>query len=123
MKVNIVCATALIAVIMIPSAFAEDSMNATVENAQGSSISGCEPDCFIPATVTIGIGGQVTFSNTDSVSHTASAGTAQDGLSDPGWDSSLILPGSTYTTPELPAGEYPYWCMIHPWMIGLVIVE
>ena len=46
-----------------PSAFAEHSMNATVENAQGSSTPGCEPECFIPSTVTIGVGGMVTFSN------------------------------------------------------------
>ena len=106
-----------------PSAFAEHSMNATVENAQGSSTPGCEPDCFIPATVTIGVGGQVTFTNNDTAAHTASAGTAQEGLSDPGWDSSLVMPGQSYTTPELAAGEYPYWCMVHPWMTGLVIVE
>ena len=29
-----------------PSAFAEHSMNAVVENAAGSSTPGCEPDCF-----------------------------------------------------------------------------
>ena len=123
MKVNIVYAIVLIAVIMIPSAFAEHSMNAIVENAQGSSTSGCEPDCFIPSIVTIGVGGQVTFVNNDTASHTASAGNVQDGLSDPGWDSSLVMPGQSYTTPELAAGEYPYWCMVHPWMTGLVIVE
>ena len=38
-----------------PSAFAEHSMNATVENADGSSVPGCEPDCFIPATVTLSL--------------------------------------------------------------------
>ena len=42
-----------------PGAFAEHSMNATVENAEGSSVPGCEPDCFIPATVTIGVGGML----------------------------------------------------------------
>ena len=30
---------------------------------------------------------------------------------------------SSYTTPALDAGEYPYFCMVHPWMTGLVIVE
>jgi predicted secreted protein with PEFG-CTERM motif len=30
---------------------------------------------------------------------------------------------SAYTTPALDAGEYPYFCMVHPWMTGLVIVE
>jgi predicted secreted protein with PEFG-CTERM motif len=105
-----------------PSAFAEHSMNATVENAQGSSTPGCEPDCFIPATVTIGVGGMVTFSNNDTAAHTSTAGTPADGPSG-AWDSSLVMMNSAYTTPALDAGEYPYFCMVHPWMEGLVIVE
>jgi len=105
-----------------PSAFAEHSMNATVENAMGSSTPGCEPDCFIPATVTIGVGGMVTFANNDSAAHTSTAGTPADGPSGV-WDSSLVMMGAAYTTPALEAGEYPYFCMVHPWMEGLVIVE
>ncbi len=105
-----------------PSAFAEHSMNATVENAEGSSTPGCEPDCFIPATVTIGVGGQVTFANNDNAAHTSTAGSPADGPSGV-WDSSLVMVGQSYTTPELDEGEYPYFCMVHPWMVGMVIVE
>ena len=105
-----------------PDAFAEHSMNATVENAAGSSTPGCEPDCFIPATVSIGVGGMVTFANNDSAAHTSTAGTPADGPSG-AWDSSLVMMGAAYTTPALDAGEYPYFCMVHPWMEGLVIVE
>ena len=105
-----------------PGAFAEHSMNATVENAEGSSTPGCEPDCFIPATVTIGVGGQVTFANNDAAAHTSTAGSPADGPSGV-WDSSLVMVGQSYTTPELEAGEYPYFCMVHPWMTGMVIVE
>ena len=105
----------------VPSAFAEHSMNATVENADGSSVPGCEPDCFIPATVTIGVGGQVTFANNDTAAHTSTAGTGADGPSG-AWDSSLVMTGQSYTTGPLEAGEYPYFCMVHPWMEGLVIV-
>ena len=104
-----------------PSAFAEHSMNATVENAMGSSTPGCEPDCFLPSTVTIGVGGMVTFANNDSAAHTSTSGTSADGPSGV-WDSSLVMMGAAYTTPALDAGEYPYFCMVHPWMEGLVIV-
>ena len=105
-----------------PSAFAEHSMNAVVENAAGSSTPGCEPDCFLPATVTIGVGGMVEFVNNDSAAHTSTAGTPTDGPSG-AWDSSLVMMGTSFTTPALEAGEYPYFCMVHPWMVGLVIVE
>ena len=104
-----------------PSAFAEHSMNTTVENAMGSSTPGCEPDCFLPSTVTIGVGGMVTFANNDSAAHTSTSGTSADGPSGV-WDSSLVMMGAAYTTPALDAGEYPYFCMVHPWMEGLVIV-
>ena len=105
-----------------PSAFAEHSMNAVVENAAGSSTPGCEPDCFLPATVTIGVGGMVEFVNNDNAAHTSTAGTPTDGPSG-AWDSSLVMMGTSFTTPALEAGEYPYFCMVHPWMEGLVIVE
>ena len=107
-----------------PSAFAEHSMNAEVENAAGSSTPGCEPDCFIPATVTIGVGGMVEFVNNDTAAHTSTSGTPGDSDSvGVAWDSSLVMMGASYTTPALEEGEYPYFCMVHPWMEGLVIVE
>ena len=104
-----------------PSAFAEHSMNATVENAMGSSTPGCEPDCFLPSTVTIASGGMVTFANNDSAAHTSTAGTPADGPSG-AWDSSMVMMGASYTTPALSEGTYPYFCMVHPWMEGIVIV-
>jgi plastocyanin len=104
-----------------PDAFGEHSMNATVENAAGSSTPGCEPDCFLPSTVTIAAGGMVTFANNDSAAHTSTSGSGADGPSGV-WDSSLVMMNSAYTTPALDVGEYPYFCMVHPWMEGLVIV-
>ena len=88
-----------------PSAFAEHSMNATVENAEGSSSPGCEPDCFIPATVTIGVGGQVTFANNDNAAHTSTAGTPADGPSGV-WDSSLVMVGKHIPHPHVVKGDY-----------------
>ena len=96
----------------VPSAYA-DHMQVTVENAIGSSTPGCEPDCFIPATVTLDVGGAVTFENGDNAAHTSTAGTPTDGPSGV-WDSSLVMPGAGYTVTLDEAGEYPYFCMVHP---------
>jgi len=68
-----------------PSAFA-DHHEVTIENAPGSSTPGCEPDCFIPNPVTVEVGAIVTWSNTDTAAHTATAGSAADGPSGV-WDS------------------------------------
>jgi len=104
-----------------PSAYG-DHAKAVVENAAGSSTPGCEPDCFIPATVTIDAGGEVVFSNNDTAAHTSTAGTPTDGPSG-AWDSSLVMVGMSYSVILDEPGEYPYFCMVHPWMTGLVIVE
>ena len=105
----------------VPSAYA-DHAKVVVENAEGSMTPGCEPDCFIPATATIDPGGEVVFTNNDIAAHTSTAGTPIDGPSGV-WDSSLVMPGSSYSVTLDEAGEYPYFCMVHPWMEGLVIVE
>ena len=71
-----------------PSAFAEHSMNAVVENAEGSATPGCEEtnECFLPATITINPGESVIFQNNDSAAHTSTSGTPADGPSGV-WDS------------------------------------
>ena len=97
------------------------SASNTVENAQGSSTPGCEPDCFIPNTITINPGETVEFVNNDNAAHTSTAGDPTDGPSGI-WDSSLVMMGTSFTTPALSEGTYPYFCMVHPWMVGTVIV-
>ena len=104
-----------------PSAFAAHH-EVTIENAPGSSTPGCEPDCFIPTTATVEVGAEVTWSNTDNAAHTATAGSAVDGPSGV-WDSSLIMAGGSFTYTADTAGTFDYFCMVHPWMEGTIIVE
>ena len=63
-----------------PSAFAAHH-EVTITNAPGSSTPGCEDtnSCFIPNPVTVEVGTIVTWDNTDTAAHTASAGTSADG--------------------------------------------
>ena len=98
------------------------SSHAVVDNAPGSVLPGCEPNCFIPSKVTISSGGQVTFVNNDNTEHTAIGGTPSDGPSGV-FDTGLMQIGDSYTTPKLSSGEYPYFCMVHPWMAGVIIVK
>ena len=105
-----------------PSAFAMGHA-ATVTNAPGSATPGCEEtdDCFIPSTVTIHPGGTVTFDNTDNAAHTATGGSPTDGPSG-AFDTSLIMAGGSATITFDDEGTYPYFCMVHPWMQGTVVV-
>ena len=104
-----------------PSAFAANH-EVTITNAPGSSTPGCEPDCFIPNPVTVELGTIVTWENNDTAAHTATAGTAADGPSGV-WDSSLIMAGGSFSYTTDTVGSFDYFCMVHPWMTGTLIVE
>ncbi len=121
---------AIVAGIATPSAFAEHT-EASVSAPAGTSVPGCEEtdECFMPSTVTIDVGGVVTWSNDDTAAHTVTSGSVDAGGPDGNFDSSLFMAGTTYSVtfdgtdgPGEP-GEYPYFCMVHPWMDGIVIVE
>ena len=111
-------------VFAVPGIAFADHATATVENAAGSSTPGCEEtnECFIPATVTIDEGGEVTFVNSDNAAHTSTSGSPADGP-DGVWDSSLVMVGASYSVKLDTAGTYDYFCMVHPWMVGTVIVQ
>ncbi len=90
----------------------------------GSSVPGCEEtnECFIPEDVTVNVGDEVTWSNDDTAAHTVTSGSAADGP-DGNFDSSLFMAATTFSVTFDEAGTYPYFCMVHPWMVGTVIVQ
>jgi predicted secreted protein with PEFG-CTERM motif len=108
-----------------PAAFA-DHAEASVSVPSGTSVPGCEEtnECYIPAEVSIDVGGQVTWSNDDSAAHTVTSGSPEEGP-DGFFDSSLFMAGTTFEVvfTDFEAGDYPYFCMVHPWMQGIVTVE
>jgi len=111
-------------VAITPAAFA-DHTEVTVSPAPGSGTPGCEETadgCLVPKEATIDVGGKVIFSNTDTAAHTFTAGTAAEGPSG-AFDSSLVVAGSSYEWTPTTAGEFPYYCMVHPWMAGLIVVQ
>jgi len=104
------------------AAAAKAPMDVTIEPVVGSGAPGCEPECYSPSTATISAGGTVTFSNTDNAPHTATSGSAANGP-DGIFDSSLIMINASYSVTLSDSGNYTYFCMVHPWMEGTVIVE
>jgi predicted secreted protein with PEFG-CTERM motif len=102
-------------------AFAE---TVTVSTPQGTSVPGCEAtnECYIPYEVTVNVGDEVMWSNDDSAAHTVTAGSAADGPSGV-FDSSLFMAGTTFSFQFNEEGEFPYFCMVHPWMEGIVKVQ
>jgi len=101
-----------------------DHATASVSTPQGTSVPGCETtnECYIPYEVTVDVGGVVTWSNDDSAAHTVTAGSAADGPSGV-FDSSLFMAGTTFSHEFEAVGDFPYFCMVHPWMEGIVTVQ
>ena len=111
-------------VALTPAAFADHS-EVTITPAPGSGAPGCEltaEGCYIPKEATVDVGGKVIFSNTDTAAHTFTAGTAADGPSGV-FDTSLVIAGSSYEWTATTVGDFPYYCMVHPWMEGLIVVQ
>jgi len=91
---------------------------------QGTSVPGCEEVdlCYDPSFVTTFVGSEIIWRNDDSAVHTVTSGIIQSGP-DGNFDSGLILAGETFSYRFNDAGEYSYYCMMHPWATGSVSVE
>jgi plastocyanin len=87
----------------VPHAYAEDA-NVTIDNFT-----------FAPAELTVKVGTTVTWTNHDDIPHTVvSAGKFRSKALDT--DNSFSF---TFTA----AGDYKYFCSLHPHMTGMIKVE
>ena len=74
---------------------------------------------FQPDTIRIAPGTVVTWVNCEPETVDAHTSTSEDGL----WDSPFLAPGESYTRTFSAAGNFDYFCVPHPFMRGVVIVE
>ena len=116
---------------MAPAAFAdhpevaittvdESGFSQTCAASQGGS------GCYTPSTATVEVGGVVTMTNTDPTGvHTFTSGTVDGFAPSPDlvFDTSVLMSGDSFEWIPTQAGEQPYYCMLHTWMIGTIIVQ
>jgi len=78
---------------------------------------------YSPEPIEIESGQTVTWINGDTISHTVTSG--QDGDLDEGtlFDSDAIIPNQSYSLTFDSPGEFDYYCIYHPTMVGEVIVS
>ncbi len=90
----------------------------------GSGAPGCEEtsECYIPSTLTVSLGTTIIWENNDNAAQLATSGTP-DGGPNGIFDSGMIMGGATFEYEFSDKGEFPYYCIVHPWMIGTVTVE
>ncbi|HUT06555.1 MAG TPA: PEFG-CTERM sorting domain-containing protein [Nitrosopumilaceae archaeon] len=107
-----------------------DHETANVSIGIATSTPGCQEtkECYIPYQVSVDVGGEVTWMNDDGAAHTVTSGlTPFPGIDGDGpsgvFDSGMFLPQTSFSHQFESAGEFPYYCIVHPWMEGLVIVQ
>jgi plastocyanin len=81
---------------------------------------------YQPNPIQVSVGNTVTWTNNDSQPHTVTSGS--NGQPDNKFNSSpnfspLLNPGQTFSFTFTQAGDYPYFCMLHPNMVGTVSVS
>jgi plastocyanin len=115
---------------------ASNATNATATGASGgnttnsvSIVSGASTlttDAYSPNPIQVSVGTTVTWTNNDAQPHTVTSGS--NGQPDNKFNSSpnftpLLNPGQTFSFTFTEAGNYPYFCALHPNMVGTVIVS
>ena len=107
-----------------PEPYPEQDDEVTIIPTAGSGAPGCEETsngCYLPEVASIAFGGTVIMKNTDSAAHTFTAGTPGDGPTGE-FDTGLLMRGGTFEWTANEDGAIPYFCMVHPWMEGLILV-
>jgi len=101
------------------SAYADTRVTITVYASSPNCVD--TETCYSPSELTTLVGSNVTWLNDSVVIHTVTSGSFLEGP-DGVFDSSIIMSGDTFSHTFTEAGNYQYFCTIHPWMTGTVIV-
>lgn len=118
----------ILALFIIPisnNAFANDTYDVNIPTGAASPDAPyfwqSEKDGSTTGDVEIIVGDTIMWKNADTAAHTVTSGTAADGP-DGIFDSSLLSPGKTFSYTFTEIGDYPYFCIVHPWMEGTIFV-
>ncbi len=71
---------------------------------------------FTPATLTVGVGTTVTWTNRDDIPHTVMA-------TDRSFKSKVMDTDGVFAFTFTKPGTYGYFCSLHPHMVGTVVVK
>ena len=79
---------------------------------------------FVPETLTVSKGTTVSWTNGDSTLHTVTSGSPEFGNSGIGteFDSSYLAVGKTLQHQFNISGTFDYYCTLHPYMKGKIVV-
>ena len=125
MKILLFVVCTLTATSISQIAFAQSSYDINIPTGAGSPDAPyfwqSEKDGSTTGDIDILVGDKVVWKNADTVTHTVTSGTPEDGP-DGLFDTGLFPPGKNYPYTFTEKGSFPYYCVVHPWMTGNVFV-
>ena len=115
----------LLAIPLATDTFAQSSYDVNIPTGSASPDAPyywqSEKDGTTTGIIEILKGDEVVWKNADTAAHTVTSGTAEGGPDDV-FDSGIFAPGKSFPQTFSEIGQYPYYCLLHPWMIGEIIV-
>ncbi len=114
-----VIATVAAGVAAVATAKTGGGCHQPVTDERGATVD-LRQNCTSPTVLRLGAGEMVTFTNRDQTVHTVTGAGTGAGQ---GWSSyDELAEGGTLTMTFDEDGIYPYFCILHPSMIGVVVV-
>jgi predicted secreted protein with PEFG-CTERM motif len=116
--------TAILAAILAIPSHAAFAAEVNIDIVPGASTK--TNDAFSPNPAQANVGDEVKWTNKDTALHTVTSGSG--GTSDgkfgakPDGTPTLIPPGKDFEFKPTAAGDYPYFCSLHPAMVGMLKV-
>jgi plastocyanin len=107
--------SALIAVVLLVVGSPIVTANAAQAAAKTAEVK-IDNFSFGPNTLTVAVGATVTWTNHDDIPHTA---VSTDGV----FKSKVLDTDEKFSYTFTKAGNYPYFCSIHPKMTGMIVVQ
>ena len=84
-------------------------------------------DCYTPSIITVSVGDVITMINSDSTAamHSFTAGSVDGFTPSPSgtFDTGIMSADDSFEWIPESTGEVPYYCLLHTWMQGTIIVE
>ena len=95
--------------------------NSATDNGYKKNLIDTEILDFTLEEISVSVGTTIVWTNLDYKTHTTTSGIPPDksGL----WDSPFLDENEEFRFKFTAAGEFPYWCRVHPFMIATIIVE
>ncbi len=125
MKILLLMIPALFAIPFSTVAFAQNSYDINIPTGAADPAAPyfwqSEKDGSTTGLIEILVGDTIFWKNADTAAHTVTSGTPAEGPDDI-FDSGLFGPGKSFSYKFTEIGDYPYFCLVHPWMDGTVIV-